>query len=184
VVCVGLRLVECEGVGLGHTQPRLDLVEQLADALGGAVEELVAPVQEVDLDRAIGRVGLLDLLVVALAGSLERPRANIRVVARVDDLRGESKRAECEVGSQRGVTGVRGCTAACERVYAWCTTGRVRGSMHLAAVEFDGARAWRGAAAAAAAVDAAVWVHVARPSQPPLGRRPSGRETVARAAAR
>ena len=86
-VCEGRRLVECEGVGLGHAQPRLDLVEQIAHALGRAVEELVAAVKEVDLDRAVGRTGLLDLLVVALAGALERPRANIRVVARVDDLR-------------------------------------------------------------------------------------------------
>ena len=86
----GLHQVEREGVGLGHDQPRLDVVEQLADVeLGGAVEELVAAVEEVDLERAVGRVGLLDLLVVALAGPLERPRANIRVVARVDDLRGE-----------------------------------------------------------------------------------------------
>ena len=85
----GLHLVEREGVGLGTAVPLLDHVEQLADALGGAVEELVAAVEEKDLDCAVGRVGLLDLLVVALAGPLERPRANIRVVARVDDLRGE-----------------------------------------------------------------------------------------------
>ena len=58
----GLHQVEREGVGLGHDQPRLDVVEQLADVeLGGAVEELVAAVEEVDPERALGRVGLRPL---------------------------------------------------------------------------------------------------------------------------